>query len=175
VILVTVGTHSQGFSRLVRAMDEIAGWIEEEVVMQIGATTYIPRNARHFEFTSQEEMDRLNQEARVVVTHAGAGSIITGSRYGKPLIVMPRLAKHGEVIDDHQLELAEALSRTGRVFAVHDGKELGEALERVSVGFSSSATGRERLVAALRRHVAELSVSHQGAGREEPTRGETGR
>lgn len=174
MILVTVGTHSQGFSRLVRAMDEIAGRIEEEVVMQIGASSYVPRKARHFEFSGQEEMERLNREARVVVTHAGAGSIITGLKWGKPLIVMPRLAKHGEVIDDHQLELAEALSRAGKVFAVHDGKELGEALERAGARLSSTATGRGRLVAALRRYVDELEASPPAASPEAQAQGETG-
>ena len=161
MILVTVGTHTQGFPRLVRAMDEIAGRIEEEVVMQIGATSYIPQNAQHFDFTSQEEMDRLHLEARAIVTHAGAGSIITGLKWGKPLIVMPRLEKYGEHMDDHQLELAEALSREGKVMAVYGVEELGGALERAAAGFASTARGRERLVAALRRYVAELEALPQ--------------
>lgn len=161
MILVTVGMHTQGFLRLVRAMDEIAGRIEEEVVMQIGATSYIPRSAQYFEFTSQEEMDRLHLEARAIVTHAGAGSIITGLKWGKPLIVVPRLEKYGEVIDDHQLELAEALSREGKVIAVCNVEKLDKAIECAAAGLSSTAMGRERLVGALRRYVAELEAPPQ--------------
>jgi len=40
MIFVTVGTHDQGFERLVKKMDEIAGQIDEEVVIQVGYTDY---------------------------------------------------------------------------------------------------------------------------------------
>jgi UDP-N-acetylglucosamine transferase subunit ALG13 len=47
MIFVTVGTHYQGFDRLIRKMDEIAGKIEEDVIMQIGSTQYKPINAKY--------------------------------------------------------------------------------------------------------------------------------
>jgi UDP-N-acetylglucosamine transferase subunit ALG13 len=78
VIFVTVGNHYQSFERLVRKMDEIAGRIDEKVIMQFGTTEYKPVNAKYFDFIeSFEEIDRLNKEARVVVSHTGVGSILT--------------------------------------------------------------------------------------------------
>ena len=111
VILVTVGMHTDGFGRLVEAMDQIAAQSGQEVVMQIGATLYRPSAARWFDFATQEEMDKLCERARIIVSHTGAGSILTAVRHHKPLIVVPRLKKYGEHIDDHQLELAQVLSK----------------------------------------------------------------
>jgi UDP-N-acetylglucosamine transferase subunit ALG13 len=71
-------------------MDEIAGRIDEAVIMQIGETTYKPKNARYFRFTSNEEIDRLYEDTRVVVCHAGVGSILTTLEHGKPVIAVPR-------------------------------------------------------------------------------------
>jgi beta-1,4-N-acetylglucosaminyltransferase len=47
LIFVTVGSALKGvvFMRLITKMDEIAGKIEEEVVMQIGSVPYEPRHA----------------------------------------------------------------------------------------------------------------------------------
>ena len=42
MILVTVGTHPQGFDRLVRPMDELAALLEEEVIIQFGSSSYEP-------------------------------------------------------------------------------------------------------------------------------------
>jgi beta-1,4-N-acetylglucosaminyltransferase len=132
LILVTVGQHTQGFPRLIRRMDEIAGRIQEEMIMQIGSTVYLPRNAHWFRFADYDEMKRLNKEARVVVTHAGAGSIITALKAGAAIVVVPRLSRYGEVIDDHQLELVEALSSNGRVTAVGDVGELESILQGIT-------------------------------------------
>ena len=45
MIFVTVGTHEQPFNRLIRKIDELKrdGIIKEEVIMQIGYSTYEPK------------------------------------------------------------------------------------------------------------------------------------
>lgn len=129
MIFVTVGNHYQGFERLVRKMDEIAGRIDEKVIMQIGTTEYKPVNAEYFDsIESFEEIERLNREARVVVSHAGVGSILTALEQGTPVIIIPRLKKFDEHMDDHQLEIAEAMSESHRIVAVYDIDELEERL-----------------------------------------------
>ena len=164
MILVTVGNHTQGFPRLIRKMDEFAEKMPEEVIMQIGATDYHPQNARHFRSTSQEEMDRLNREARLVVTHAGAGSILTGLKWGKPMVIVPRLAKYGEHFDDHQLQLADVLSQAGKVITVYEVEELEEAINRASQMMPSSTLKGSSLVSALRTLVEELDNSYTSIG-----------
>jgi len=130
LIFVTVGSHYQGFERLVKKMDEIAEKINEKVVMQIGNTKYKPVNAQYFDFIeSFEEIERLNREARVVVCHAGAGSILTALEQRTPVIVVPRLKKFNEHMDDHQVDIAEAMSENQRVKVVYDMEDLEKSLK----------------------------------------------
>lgn len=155
MIFVTVGMHPGGFERLVKQMDEVAGRIDEEVIMQIGGTKYTPRNAKYFGFATEQEMKELFRKARVVVGHGGVGTILDVLQEGKPLVVVPRLKKYGEVIDDHQLLLLHELERDGRVTAVYDLEKLGEVLSKLDTS-RAVQTRDERLVNALKRYVAQF-------------------
>jgi len=126
MIFVTVGWQ-YGFERLVIKMDDIASKVDEEVVMQIGSTKYEPVNAQYFRFVeTDDQILEYMRDARLVVSHAGAGSILTASSLGKPTIIVPRLKKFGEHIDDHQLEIAEVISEDEGMFVVYDVGDLDE-------------------------------------------------
>ena len=112
--------HHQGFERLIRTMDEVADQVDEPVVMQIGASTYEPLHAEWFRFADQERAEELFASASVIVAHAGAGTIISAFRFQRPLVVVPRRQSHREHMDDHQFELAQALSEQGKVVLVEN-------------------------------------------------------
>jgi beta-1,4-N-acetylglucosaminyltransferase len=151
MILVTVGTHPQGFDRLVKAADELAAEFNEPVMIQYGSSTYQPRNAQGFSFETSQRMAELTREARVVVTHAAAGAIILGLQSAKPLVVVPRLKQFNEHIDDHQKQLAKALSTQRKVIAVEqpDAQSLRGAIEQAGQ-LGGSMTGSQQLIQALR-------------------------
>ncbi|MDI6654714.1 MAG: glycosyltransferase, partial [Candidatus Hydrothermarchaeota archaeon] len=71
---------------------------------------------------------QLNKEARIVISHGGAGSIIFALRSGKPVVVVPRLKKFDEHVNDHQLELAKQLEREGKIIGAYDIEELDKAI-----------------------------------------------
>ncbi len=48
-------------------------------------------------------------EADAIVCHAGSGTLRDALRMGHTPVVVPRRAVHGEHVNDHQLELVEAL------------------------------------------------------------------
>jgi UDP-N-acetylglucosamine transferase subunit ALG13 len=131
-------------------MDRVAAGLDEEVIVQTGVAAYHPKTATAFAFTSQEHMAELCREARVIVSHAGAGTILMALRLGKPLVVMPRLRKYGEHADDHQIELAHALSEMGVVLVANDADELQERLAQAG-GFTAAMPCGSRLIDALRR------------------------
>ncbi len=85
MILVTVG-GTRAFDRLIREMDHIAAVIDERVVMQIGSTNYEPKNCDYFKFMPKNEIEELYAAAKVIVCHAGGGSILTALQYNKPFI-----------------------------------------------------------------------------------------
>jgi beta-1,4-N-acetylglucosaminyltransferase len=162
LIFVTVGTNpDMGFDRLVRPMDELAAELQELVIIQRGCSAYEPRFAEHFRFSTGDEIEQLNREARVVVSHAAAGAIVVALKYRKPLVLMARLQKFNEVIDDHQLQLAGALEAQGKAVVVHDAEaySLRHAIEQATrlryIAGEESETPRT-LVEAMRRYLVEL-------------------
>lgn len=130
MILVTVGTHNKSFNRLLKSLDKIVETrIKERVIAQIGHSTYIPRNYKSFNFTSSEKMIELTKEADIVITHAGAGAIITALKFNKPTIVVPRQKRFNEHTDDHQLQLTKELEKQKKVIAVYNIKNLEKAIQ----------------------------------------------
>lgn len=156
MIFVTVGTHYQGFERLIRKMDDIAGRIDDDVVMQIGSTNYAPKNARYFKFLGEESILRCYEKANVVVAHAGAGTLMTALSLGKRVVAVPRMKKFGEHIDDQQFELAEALSKQGRVMAVFDIEELERVLKEVNKLKFPIMKKERQLIDFLKKYIVEL-------------------
>ena len=156
MILVSVGTHTQPFDRLVRAAGELAFLVDEQVIVQCGASSFLPGDAHCVDFVDAAQMERWLSEARVVVSHAGAGIILGALHAGKPLVLVPRKASLGEHVDDHQFELAGALADRGRAVMVTDlsGEYLAEAVEQAAQleGLTIGETG---LHAALRAWLAE--------------------
>ena len=163
MIFVTVGLHPDGFDRLVQAADEMASRVEETVVIQRGGTRYTPRSTPYFDFADEVQMQRWLSEARVVVLHGGAGSILNALRSNKPLVVAPRLKRFREVIDDHQLELAEVLSQQGRAVAVMElsAEALWQAIARISEQWGQAAnqtSANHKLQETLRAWLAEQAA-----------------
>ena len=60
----------------------------------------------------------------VVITHAGVGSILLCLRNGRKPLVVPRMHRFGEHVDDHQVELTRALGERDQVIPVWDVREL---------------------------------------------------
>jgi beta-1,4-N-acetylglucosaminyltransferase len=150
MIFVTVGTHFQGFERLVNAMDCLASNVEEKVVIQYGCSKYIPSYAEGFAYTTSSEMEKLVDQARVVVTHAAAGAIILALNLNKPLVIVPRKKHFHEHADDHQIQLAKALDEFGQALTVIDPspQSLQYAINHAGE-IKSIISGPDHLVASL--------------------------
>lgn len=159
MILVTVGTHNKGFDRLIEAVDEAAGRLEEEVIIQRGCSQTVPRRCGSFRYCSQQRMAQLNQEARVVIAHAAAGSIILALQSGTPIVLVPRSKRYGEAIDDHQLQLARTLAERGMGIPVYElnADSLLNAVAEARKLRSQPANATD-LVNALRRQLSEWAM-----------------
>ena len=130
MILVTVGTHEQQFNRLVEYMDEWAGVHEEEVIIQIGYSTYEPKNAKWEKLYPFTKMLKLVEEARIVITHGGPSSFIMPLQVGKTPIVVPRQYKYDEHVNNHQVEFCkEVEDRMGTIVVVEDVENLESIIE----------------------------------------------
>ncbi len=156
MIFVTLGTMHLDFARLVRKMDAIAAATGERVVMQTGLATTMPERAEHFAFRPREEIAALMQEARVVVAHAGIGSVVEALTAKRPLIVVPRLKRHGEHNNDHQLDLAEAIERRGLGRMVRDMDDLDALCAAPPPACANYTPARHALIGAIRESIDDL-------------------
>jgi UDP-N-acetylglucosamine transferase subunit ALG13 len=129
VIFVSVGTNEARFDRFLQAVAALT--LAEEMVVQHGHSTRLgPPGARLVDFLRFEEMVEHIRSARVVVTHAGVGSVMVSLGNGKRPIVVPRRKAFAEAVDDHQLQLASRLARAGLVTLAEDPAGLADMLAR---------------------------------------------
>jgi beta-1,4-N-acetylglucosaminyltransferase len=126
MILVTVGTNGPSFDRLLKEVSALAG--DEELVVQHGPSRVRPAGATHVDYFSFDELSRLVSDARIVVTHAGAGCLLLAMAHGHRPFMVPRRRRFGEAVDDHQVILAKRLDREDLGVYVDDPRTLCEAV-----------------------------------------------
>jgi len=159
MIYVTLGTMHLGFDRLVNAMDAIARETGERTVVQTGLSKAFPAHCEHFDFKPREEALDVQRQARVIVAHAGIGSIIDALLVGKPLVVVPRLREFHEHNNDHQLDLARAVERRGWGRVIFDVAELPEACARPPAAHTHYIPDKLRLIGAVREAILNSALS----------------
>jgi len=120
MIFLTVGTQFP-FDRLVRCVDRAVadGLLDEEVVAQIGESRQTPRHMEWVHMLNRDGIGQYIRRARAVIGHAGIGTILMALEAGKPLLVMPRLRRFDEHVNDHQVDTARAFEAAGHVLAAY--------------------------------------------------------
>jgi beta-1,4-N-acetylglucosaminyltransferase len=154
VILVVTGTNGAPFDRMLRSVDQLAG--SEELIVQHGPSTIRPASARCVDYVSYGELVSLIKRARLVITHGGAGSILVALAEGRRPLVVPRLARYREAVDDHQLVLARRLTAEEMVTLVEDPKLLPQLIGTVDGTSPPVSPGHSPLVAELAAYVAAV-------------------
>jgi UDP-N-acetylglucosamine transferase subunit ALG13 len=133
MIFVTVGTHEQQFDRLIKEVDRLRRNedIAEDVIAQIGFSTYEPESCQWSRLFPYEKMCEYVAEARIVITHGGPSSFLAPLQIGKVPIVVPRQKRFGEHVNDHQVEFCRAVKeRMGNIILVEDVRRLPNAIDR---------------------------------------------
>ncbi len=132
MIFLTVGTLFP-FDRLVCAVDDAveSGVIDQPIFAQIGKTDYKPRNMDFTVSLNKDVFDRKAADAGYIISHAGVGSIIMALEHKKPLLVMPRLKRYKEHVNDHQVGTARKFSELGHILVAYDTDELPERIRQL--------------------------------------------
>lgn len=117
MIFVTLGTQGKDFSRCLKAVESLidSEKITEEVIAQTGNTSYKPHNIKCIDFLNEADFQRYINDASLIITHAGTGAIFSSMKYVKPIIAIARLAKYGEMVNDHQTEIVKKLTDEGYI------------------------------------------------------------
>ncbi len=156
MIFVTVGTNEARFDRLLHAVAALD--VDEPLLVQHGhSSPIVHRHAELVDFLTFDGMVAAISGARVVVTHAGVGSVLVALANGKRPVVVPRLKRHGEAVDDHQLQLGRRFAEAGLVTLVEspEGLPAAVAAEQQAAAVLPSASA---LAGELRRYLESAVV-----------------
>lgn len=128
-----VGSQKFQFNRLLKKIDELVAKdvITDRVFAQTGASDYKPENYEYKDFLDREEFAKIMSECDIVITHGGTGAIIGAVKKGKKVIAIPRLAKYGEHVDDHQLQIIEQFKEQNLIYGLSDCEELDVSVKNI--------------------------------------------
>ena len=132
MIFLTVGTQFP-FDRLVKAIDELMEQsdFDEDIVAQIGNSMYQPKRFRAVASMRKDIFDKHMHDASCIISHAGMGTITMALEAPKPLLVLPRRKIYAEVVNDHQVAIAQKFEQLGHLLAAYEVEEIPEKLEQL--------------------------------------------
>jgi UDP-N-acetylglucosamine transferase subunit ALG13 len=164
MIFLTVGTYPLPFDRLVKATDTaiMEGLIEEEVFAQIGLCSYRPQNMEYVQMLQKETFDSYFQKASSVISHAGIGTITMALDNEKPLLVMPRMKRYKEHVNDHQIDTAREFGELGHILVAYDVEDLPDGIRKLkSFTPKERKASPEAVADRIGRFLNSLSECHQ--------------
>lgn len=129
MIFATIGTQAP-FDRFVKMLDELCKNTNEEVICQTIQTNYQAQNIKIVDFLPPDKFDQYFKKARLIIAHAGMGTIISALKQKKPIIIIPRLASLKEHRNDHQMATAMRMHELGYVYVAYDKVQLNELINR---------------------------------------------
>lgn len=134
MIFLTVGSQKFQFNRLLKEIDRLVEEkkITEKVFAQTGYSDYEPKNYSYKKFLDRDEFSNIMSRCDKVITHGGTGAIIGAVKQGKKVIAVPRLAKYGEHVDDHQLQIIEQFRDMNLIIGIDKCEEMKDMLNGLS-------------------------------------------
>ena len=133
MILVLLGTQNNSFHRLLEEVEKNIedGTINEEVIVQAGYTKFQSSKMRILDLVSREQLEQFQNEANLIITHGGVGSIISSIERGKKVIAIPRLHEYEEHVNNHQIEIVRNFNEKGYIIGIEKVEDLKYALEKI--------------------------------------------
>ena len=130
MILVTLGTQKQQFTRLLDYIEESS--INDEIIVQAGYTEYRSSKMKIFDFIDYDEMNKYLDNADLIITHAGTGSIVSALQKNKKVIACARKSEYQEHVDNHQEEIVSVFYEEGYILKIDDSINLDEIMKNIN-------------------------------------------
>ena len=157
-IFITLGSQKFQFNRLLEAVDILC---ENKIVdgdnvfAQIGYSDYRPHSYNYKFFLDRNEFGFEMEKANIVITHGGTGAIIGAVKKGKKVIAIPRLAKYGEHVDDHQLQLIKQFKELNLIYSCLE-MDLQKALKIVkNTKYEKYMSNTNEIIKSIEKYIEE--------------------
>ncbi len=133
MIFVTLGTQDKSFVRLLDVIQKEIdnGNIKEKVIVQAGYTKYESKDMEIYDLLDRDKFSDIMGKCDLLITHGGVGSILTGLKNNKKVIVVPRLFKYKEHMNDHQLQITDKFAKKGYIIPLYESDDLGKILKSI--------------------------------------------
>lgn len=128
LIFVTLGTQDKQFKRLLDAVEKLD--IDEKIIAQTGSTKFESNKMEIHKYLTNDEFIKYMNEARVIITHAGVGTIIQGLKLNKKMIVAARKKEYKEHVNNHQEQILKVFSDDGYIIALEKFDDLPELINK---------------------------------------------
>lgn len=115
MLLITVGTEQYQFNALMHWIELLTKYqlINEEVLVQYGASTHLPDGAKAYRNFSEQEFLNFVDSANLIISHCDEDIAQLLEDKDTPYVLVPRLHRFREFIDNHQMEVADDFERRG--------------------------------------------------------------
>lgn len=156
MILVTVGSQKFQFNRLLKKIDELieSKKINEPVFAQIGVSDYKPKHYEFIDFLTQDELNKKMDECDLLITHAGTGVIINAVKRGKKVLATPRLAKYGEHVDDHQIQLIKQFEELNFIEPLYELDDLNNKVQVIKDKvFNKYMSNTDAIISSIKSYI----------------------
>lgn len=154
MIFVTLGTQDKQFKRLLEAVDKLD--TNEKIIAQIGSTDFSSAKMEIYKYMNLDEFTKCMNEARVVITHAGVGTIIMGLKLHKKMIVAARRKEFKEHVNDHQMQILENFSDEGYILPLKDFDDLENLIDKDFIP-KEYTSNRDEFVKKLNYEIEKLT------------------
>ena len=128
-ILCLTGTSPYSFERLVSCVDSVFA-PKNEGIIQLGNTSFSSKFSECFDYCDRNEMLKMIEEADIIITQGGYGSMMDSLEKNKKTIAVPRKVEYKETLHD-QTEHVEYLAKKGFLLPCYNVEKLEELVGKL--------------------------------------------
>jgi anti-anti-sigma factor len=123
MLLITVGTEQYQFNALMHWIELLIDYqlINEDVLVQYGFSTHFPDGSKAYRNLSEQEFLNFVDGASLIISHCDENVAQLLEDKDTPYVLVPRLQRFREYIDNHQMEVADDFERRGIAIARSPG------------------------------------------------------
>lgn len=153
MVFVSVGTQKQQFTRIFQLVENSKVLKDDEIVAQTGNTKVESKKIKMLPSIDNNKFNEYIKKADFVICHGGVGTIFNALENNKRILVVPRLCKYEEHINDHQLEVACELEKDGYLIVYNDGEDFDKYVEKLKKFKPKKYISDEKFLDILRKEI----------------------
>lgn len=153
MVFVSVGTQKQQFLRIFKMVENSKVLKDDEIVAQTGNTKFSSKKIKMIKSIDTSKFNEYIKKADFVICHGGVGTIFNALENNKRVLVVPRLGKYNEHINDHQLEVAGELEKEGYLLMYKDGENFDDYVKKLKEFTPKKYSRSEKFLDILRKEI----------------------